>query len=159
MSVSAINSERWAVAGASVRTALPDWGPDARLFPSRADNQRRREELKVAVLAAWRKPGHKTQEGIAQALGCSQSLVGVLLRESGVCTGRGRNYGATLRRQSGTRAGFAAENLSGVLAAAQELAALPKRPWGAIKRAALEYGVPDSSVSSKLQQLQRRSGA
>jgi transposase-like protein len=156
MSVSALNSERWATAGASLRSRVPDWGADARLFPSREDRRRAREELKRRALKLWGRPGHKTQESIAQALGCSQAHVGVLLREAGVRVGRGCNLGAVLtRRQSGTRAGFAAENPAGVLAAARELSAMPGRVWGDLKRVALAHGVPHSSVHSKLRQMQR----
>jgi hypothetical protein len=130
-----------------------------RLAPSEVEAQERRERRKAEALALWRKPGRTTQEEIAQKLGVSQAHVGVLLREAGVCVGRGRNFGAIIRRGVPGQRGFVGAHPCAVRAAANELAAMPVRVWGALKVVALEHGVPDSSVHSKLRQMQRAEGA
>lgn len=130
-----------------------------RLAPSEVEAQERRERRKAEALALWRKPGRTTQEEIAQKLGVSQAHVGVLLREAGVRVGRGKNFGAIVRRHRAGHRGFVGMNPVGVQAAAEELAAMPVRVWGALKVVALEHGVPASSVHSKLRQMQRVEGA
>ncbi len=144
MGVSAINSERWAAAGASVRSVLPDWGHDARLFPTREDRKQTRDELKRRALELWWSRGRTTQGKIATRLDVSQSHVSNLLREAGVCVGSGRN---TARRRARPKGAAYALSRARVDAAMAVLLARPRVNYGDIKAVALECGVPESSLA------------
>lgn len=110
---------------------------------------RRRGALRRACVAAWLRPGHQTQEMIGAGLGISKAHVGVLLREAGVRIGAGKNTPMTPRRRR--RGRFVAANPTGIkLAVARWAEVGPTRPWGALKRVAMECGVPDSTLVCRL---------